>query len=85
MVRWESERVRVRREIAEAEWLRVDDQATEDAMALGQRSDPGDGGGVEAGVDELGQPAVGADDAERSVLRVDEVGGRLDDAPQYHR
>jgi hypothetical protein len=44
--------------------------------------DPGDVRGVQANRDELGQPLVLTDDAERAVAGIDEVDRGLHDPPQ---
>ena len=58
------------------------DQQAEQAVSLGPVVDPLDLVLAQADRDELGQPPVVADDAQRPVGRVDEPDRGLHDAPQ---
>ncbi len=79
MVRREADRSGVRREIVEAERLRVSDQHTEDASPTRQIADRG----MRLGVDSRGHKALepfprAIDDPERRVARPGELRGDLD-------
>ena len=69
----------------EANRPRVVDERSEQAASLGQVPDRLHELGRHPDMDELLQPAICGDDAERAVLRVDERDGRLRDALQHHR
>ena len=69
-------------EVGHPQRARVDDQLPEQALALRQRADPLDGLRVHSHVQEPLDAARGAQHAERGVARLDEVDGRVHDAPQ---
>ncbi len=73
-------------EVVEAHGVRLLDEQAEQALALGQVTDPGDRRLVHADVDELveAHPA-GRDDAQGAVLRVRQGDGGLDDTSQHGR
>jgi hypothetical protein len=84
MVGWEARRRRVLREVVEAQHPVLGDQQAEDAVALGQVPDPGDGVGRHAGVQEPGQGRAGlVDHAEGGVLGIGQTGGDLHDLLQH--
>ena len=59
------------------------DQSTENAAVLRQPSDGRDRRGIHAGMDELLEGAVRADDGEGGVPRPGDGPSRLDHAPQH--
>jgi hypothetical protein len=67
MVRGKTVRLGVRREIAQAKRLRIDDEESKDPVSLGEIPDGRIGLGVDADGDELTEAPVSADDAERPV------------------
>ena len=82
MVRRKPDRRLVASKIGEAQRRRRIDQLAEQALAFGKPPHPGPRLGVDAHVDEPAQAAVGTEHAQRPVPRLDEVDGRLHDAPQ---
>ena len=61
------------------------DQRSEYTEALGQVTDPRNGVGVHAEMDELLQQTVVADHPQCGVTRADQILSRLDDPTQHHR
>jgi hypothetical protein len=77
---------RVPREVGEADGCRLVDQQAQDALAARQVADAGAGVRVDADGHELDEvAALGAEDAERGVLRVGQVRGELGDPAQRVR
>ena len=86
MVRRKPVAVGVLSQIGKADRLRIDDEQTQDAVALGQVADLAPCFRIEADGDELREPGAGlVEHTERAVLRVDEIGRHLDDALQRFR
>ena len=83
MVLGEARRAGVVGEVAEPDRARLVDQGAEQALADRKVPDPVDEGRRETDVDELGQPAVRGEHAERGVAGADELPGRLHDAVQH--
>ena len=79
----EARRAGVVGEVAEPDRARLVDQGAEQALADRKVPDPVDEGRRETDVDELGQPAVRGEHAERGVAGADELAGRLHDAVQH--
>jgi hypothetical protein len=82
VARGESRRLGVAGDVGHPQRVRVLDEQAEQAAALRPVVDLGDLGGVEAYRDELGEPLVLANDAERAVPGIDELDGRLHDPAQ---
>ena len=66
----------------QADRLRVGDERTQETEPFRRRADGGHGLDVHADVDELVERAVGAQHADRAVLRAHQVEGCLDDLAQ---
>ena len=73
------------RQVSESQWLRFDDQETEDAPTLRIVTDRFDHPGRRAVRDELGESLVLADHTQRSVARINEPARRLDDLVEHRR
>ena len=80
----EARRLRVRADVGKPQRARVLDKQAEQASPLRPVVDPLDLRGVEADGDELDEPLLLADHAERAVPGVHQVHRRLDD-PAEHR
>ncbi len=80
MVLGKARRAGVVGEVPEPDRAWLVDQGAEQALADRKVSDPVDEGRRETDVDELGQPAVRGEHAERGVAGADELAGRLHDA-----
>ena len=78
----EADAAAVGRQVGDAQRPRVVDQDAEDAVARRQVADAPAQLVVDARGDELAEHAVRAQDAERGVLRVGQVGRELGDPPQ---
>ena len=78
----EAGRLRVRGDVGQPQRPGIVDQQAEQAASLGPVVDPRDLVLAQADRDELGQPLVLTDDAQRPVGRVDEPDRGLHDAPQ---
>jgi hypothetical protein len=74
---------RVGTEVLQPNRLRLLDECPEQAVTLGQVPDARCELLVDAHVDELLEVTVWRDDAERAVLRVNEIDGRLDNPSQH--
>jgi hypothetical protein len=86
VVRGEPEAVGMLAQVRQPDRLGVDDQQAQDAVALGQLADGPPPLLVDADGDELREPGAGlVEHAERAVAGLDQVGGRLGDAPQDAR
>jgi hypothetical protein len=69
-------------QVMQSQWSRVIDQQSEDAATSGQRTNFSSCGLVDSDGQELRKQAHVVDDTERSVSRVNELDGGLDDAVQ---
>src|SRR4051794_23426017 len=86
MVRWKTEAVRMLVEVGEAQGPGIGDEETEDAMALGQRTDGLANLVADPDGDELRETrAFRVQDPERAVLGIYQSPGSLDDPPQHRR
>ena len=72
-------------ELAQPQRLRVLDEQPQNPPTVWQVADSGPRRLVEPDVNEVPQRPVGADDAQCSVLRINEVASQLDDPPQHRR
>ena len=75
----------MRAEVGEPDRDRLAGQQPQDAPAAGRLTDPRDQPAVHAGVHELLQPPVTADNAERRVPGAEKIPGSDDNPPQHHR
>jgi hypothetical protein len=82
VVRGEADGGRVPAQVGDPQRVGLGDQLAEHALALRQGTHPGGQVVVDAHVDEGRQPALGRQHAQRAVPGVDQLGARLDDAPQ---